>query len=270
MAILPVATSRWHSSDTVDRARPSCAARLRTPSVRPPDTRSRSRISPVRVVTSASVRGPVDLSGSVRSMQSASTVGAFGAAAVAVRGVWASVVGVSGEASGALSGWSDSAMPIARLKPPPASIMTTASSASKSFSRSGPTSRPSAPRYRVSAFASEFACRAGWMLASAADAPLIFASSSARRFARRSSATSAAGGPQTVSRRLRVTTMRHCGLALARWASSSATGRALGSPANSALPVCRRRLVPSYGDQLWPSPSLRHWHAHRQRSQELP
>jgi hypothetical protein len=48
----------------------------------------------------------------------------------------------------------------------PTSTMIAVSSTSKSFSRSGPTSRPSAPRYRVRAFASEFAIRTGWILAS--------------------------------------------------------------------------------------------------------
>jgi hypothetical protein len=57
---------------------------------------------------------------------------------------------------------SPGANPRASDIPPPTSTMITASSTSKSFSRSGPTSRPSAPSYRVSAFASEFATRAGW------------------------------------------------------------------------------------------------------------
>ena len=67
-------------------------------------------------------------------------------------------------AAAAPAGEPDRAIPSARDRPPPASIITTASSTSKSFSRSGLTSRPRAPRYRVSAFASEFATRAGWML----------------------------------------------------------------------------------------------------------
>src|SRR5215467_8429954 len=76
------------------------------------------------------------------------------AGACAVKAVWTLATNA---AAGVRTG-SDSTISIASDNLPPTSTMMTASSTSRSLSRSGPTSRPTALRYRVSAFASSASC----------------------------------------------------------------------------------------------------------------